>query len=450
MVIGETMIAVRKLGMMAMVVVALTVAACSSAQTVPPTTQNGISPTSHPATTTTATPPVTKLVRLPNTVGTMDTVASRVLSRDGLAIRVRVGGVPSTSGGIVVGQVPARGRVPLGTMVVLTVSVARSASKPRGAPPGFLPEWVSAISTKQWWVLGGGPCLDANCANNAIIIETKDAGKTFVDLNVRGLAASRIAFIDSLHGYAYGSLQGILYATDDGGLSWTAINLPGPVTSLAIGKHYVFAVVKGSCPSGTLLCPSSRLYRAPLDTETWAPVASGVAGGGNSVAAYGDSVIFNRDERTAPVGDYVFVSHNGGATFAKYPGPGLYCEFSFGGATTIYAYCRSGMFYFLSRLDNGRQRFLAPGDLNGLNGCPVGIVAGVSPSVVVGTCGGEGQNEPVLRSEDGGASSHTVLASSGHQQWLLVGSGPGPVIFAASRSHLWWSRDGGATWWPVL
>ena len=179
-------------------------------------------------------------------------------------------------------------------------------------------------------------------------------------------------------------------------------------------------------------------------------MASGVAGGGNSVAAYGDSVIFNRDERTAPVGDYVFVSHNGGTTFAKYPGPGLYCEFSFGGATTIYAYCRSGMFYFLTRLDNGRQRFLAPGDLNGLNGCPVGIVAGVSPSVVVGTCGGEGQNEPVLRSDDGGASSHTVLASSGHQQWLLVGSGPGPVIFAASGSHLWWSRDGGATWWPVL
>ena len=228
---------------------------------------------------------------------------------------------------------------------------------------------------------------------------------------MRGLAASRLAFIDRSHGYAYGSLQGVLYATEDGGLSWTAINLPGPVTSLAIGKHYVFAVVQGSCPAGTLLCPSSRLYRAPRDTETWAPVASGVAGGDNPVAAYGDSVIFNRDERTAPVGDYVFVSHNGGTTFARYPGPGLYCEFSFGGATTIYAYCRSGMFYFLTRLDNGRRSFVAPGDLNGLNGCPVGMVVGVSPSVVVGTCGGEGQNEPVLRSDDGGVSSQTVLAS---------------------------------------
>ncbi len=290
----------RKFGMIAMVLLAITVAACTSSQAVPPTTQNGISPTSHPATTTTAIPPVTKLVRLPNTVGTMDTIATRVLGREGFAIRVRVGDVPSTSGGVVVGQVPARGRVPLGTMVVLTVSVARSAAKPPGVPPGFLPEWVSAISTKQWWVLGNSCSVGLVCTNSGVIIETKNAGKTFVDLNVRGLAASRVAFIDSLHGYAYGSLQGVLYATDDGGLSWTSINLPGPVTSLAIGKHYVFAVVKGSCPAGTLLCPSSRLYRATRDTETWVPVASGVAGGDNPVATYGDSVIFNRDEQTGP------------------------------------------------------------------------------------------------------------------------------------------------------
>ena len=317
-------------------------------------------------------------------------------------------------------------------------------------PPGFLPEWVSAISTKQWWVLGGGPCLDASCADNAIIIETKNAGKTFVDLNVHGLAASRLAFIDSLHGFAYGSPQGVLYATDDGGVSWTSISLGGPVTSLAIGRHYVFAVVQGSCPRERSCVRHRVFHRAPRDTEAWVPVASGVAGGDNPVAAYGDSVIFNRDERTAPVGDYVFVSHNDGTTFARYPGPGLYCEFSFGGATTIYAYCRSGMFFFLHRLDNGRHTFVGLGDLNGLNGCPVGIVVGVSPSVVVGICGETPQPAPIVRSDDGGALFKTVLANNGHQEWLLVGSGPGPVIFAASGSQLWWSRDGGATWWPVL
>ena len=52
MVIGETMITVRKLGMAVMVVMALTLAACGTSQTVPPTTQNGISPTTHPPTTT--------------------------------------------------------------------------------------------------------------------------------------------------------------------------------------------------------------------------------------------------------------------------------------------------------------------------------------------------------------------------------------------------------------
>ena len=44
----------RKLGMMAMVVMALMLAACSSSQTVRPITQTGITPTSYPVTTTSA------------------------------------------------------------------------------------------------------------------------------------------------------------------------------------------------------------------------------------------------------------------------------------------------------------------------------------------------------------------------------------------------------------
>ena len=208
----------------------LMLAACSSAQTVPPTTQNGVSSTTHPGipVTTTTTNPVTKLVRVPSTLGMMDTEASGLLHREGLAIRVTVGGVPSTSSGVVVGQVPGRGQVPVGTVVLLTVSVARSAPRPSGVPLGFVPESVSVVSTDQWWVLGSVACTGASCGP----AQSSRRGtweKSFDDLHVRGLAASsRLAFIDSLHGFAYGSSQGIPYATDDGGLSWTSVNLPGP------------------------------------------------------------------------------------------------------------------------------------------------------------------------------------------------------------------------------
>jgi hypothetical protein len=370
--------------------------------------------------------------------------ARRMLNSDGLGVQVKVGRVPSTPSAVVVGQVPAGGpRVHLGTAVILTVSIALSAPTPAGVPSGFIPEWVSAISMKQWWVLGDLPCSGAGCTNSATIIETKNAGRSFVDLAVPGLVASRLAFINPMHGYAYGSA---LYSTDDGGVSWTRLSIGGPVTSLAIGQHYVFAVVQPFCDAKKLPCPLSqaRVFRASLDSDRWTPVAAGVVSVGNTVAAFGNAVIINLGT-TGAGSDDVSISQDDGANFARYPGPGLYCDLSFGSASVVYAYCRSGMFYFLHRSDDEGRRFASSGDRNGLNGCPEGAVVAVSSAVLVGVCGGTGQAEPVLRSNDDGASFQPVLANNA----FLVGNG-GPEIFAAAGSHLWWSRDGGATWWAVL
>jgi hypothetical protein len=335
------------------------------------------------------------------------------------------------------------------TVSATTVTSAGAA----GVPPDFSPEAVSAISQSQWWVFGTVPCKGPNCVDNAIV-ETQNAGRTFEQLPVPVAAAftpwsfSQLAFTDSLHGYAYGPA---LYATVNGGLSWSTINLGGAVTSLAVGSRYVFALVQATCPGVSPQCPSSRLFRAPLGTRDWAPVASGFVSLGNTIATRGHTVIFNADEGTGPVSDFVYVSRNDGTSFAKARGPGLHCGFAFGSPSVIYAFCRSGMFYFLSRSENGGRSFDSTADIaNGLDGCPDGTMSAESPSIVLGTCNGAGQGEPLLRSTNGGVSFRQVLRSKGHQQWSLAGSGPVVELFATDGTHLEWSKDAGATWTAVL
>ena len=178
-------------------------------------------------------------------------------------------------------------------------------------------------------------------------------------------------------------------------------------------------------------------------------MASGVATVGNVIAAYGDSVIYNVDEKSGPVSDVVYVSHDDGTSFTHTRGSGLYCDFSFGSSTTIYAYCRSGMFFFLSRSDNGGRSFVPTPEIHDtvqLDGCPGGSFAALSASVVIGLCQGTGP-EYLLRSTNGGASFTRVVV--GNRQFLVepLGAGPEGMAFATGGGpSLWWSVDAGATW----
>jgi hypothetical protein len=171
----------------------------------------------------------------------------------------------------------------------------------------------------RWWVLGSVPCPGTNCWNNSLV-RTEDEGSSFEQMPVPVVKDvvgapwdfSQVTFVDAQHGFVYGPA---LYATEDGGMSWQTVSLGGAVTSLVVGRRFVFAEVQGTCP-GTGHCLPSRLYRAARDTQDWQLVASGVASIGNTIAAYGDSIIYNVDEQSGPVSDVVYVSHDDGTSLA--------------------------------------------------------------------------------------------------------------------------------------
>ena len=340
------------------------------------------------------------------------------------------------------------------TLALCATATARATTTRPGVPAGFLPQSVSAVSAMRWWVLGSVPCPGTNCWDNSLV-RTEDGGSSFEQMPVpvvKDVVAaswdfSQVTFVDAQHGFSY---RPALYATDDGGMSWQTVSLGGAVTSLVVGRRFVFAAVQGTCP-GTGHCLPSRLYRAARDTQNWQVVASGVASVGNTIAAYGDSVIYNVDEQSGPVSDVVYLSHDDGTSFThtRGRGPGLYCDFSFGSSTTIYAYCRSGMFFFLSRSDNAGRSFVpTPEGLDTvqLDGCPEGSFAALSSKVVIGLCQGTGP-EYLLRSTNGGAVFARVIV--GNRQFLgePVGVGPAGMAFATGGgSNLWWSVDAGTRW----
>lgn len=338
------------------------------------------------------------------------------------------------------------------TLAICTTASSRATTTRSGVPAGFLPQSVSAVSATRWWVLGSAPCPGTSCWDNSLV-RTEDGGSSFEQMPVpvvRDVVGapwnfSQVAFVDALHGFAY---KPALYATDDGGMAWRTVNLGGAVTSLVVGGRFVFVAVQGTCPA-TAHCLPSRLYREARDTQNWQLVASGVATVGNVIAAYGDSVIYNVDEKSGPVSDVVYVSHDDGTSFTHTRGSGLYCDFSFGSSTTIYAYCRSGMFFFLSRSDNGGRSFVPTPEIHDtvqLDGCPGGSFAALSASVVIGLCQGTGP-EYLLRSTNGGASFTRVVV--GNRQFLVepLGAGPEGMAFATGGGpSLWWSVDAGATW----
>jgi photosystem II stability/assembly factor-like uncharacterized protein len=86
----------------------------------------------------------------------------------------------------------------------------------------------------------------------------------------------QIRFLTQQNGWAYGPE---LYATHDGGATWTRITgLPGRVIDLATVGSSAFAVV-GSCDGAGYAdgCTSFALYSSPASSNDWQQV-SGAAG----------------------------------------------------------------------------------------------------------------------------------------------------------------------------
>jgi photosystem II stability/assembly factor-like uncharacterized protein len=166
-------------------------------------------------------------------------------------------------------------------------------------PPNFRPSSVTFIGTQTGWVIGQagtpGNCATQYCTS---VARTDDAGKTWtgVPAPVTGPAdgatgVSQIRFLSGADGWAFGPQ---LYATHDGGHTWTQVVTDGlRVTDLeTVGSRAfaLFASCTGTGPAFADDCVSYTLYSSPAAANDWTPVGpatSGLSGGAASLVLTG-------------------------------------------------------------------------------------------------------------------------------------------------------------------
>jgi photosystem II stability/assembly factor-like uncharacterized protein len=168
-----------------------------------------------------------------------------------------------------------------------------------GVPANFRPSSVTFIGRSTGWVIGQagtpGHCATQYCTS---VARTDDAGKTWtgVPAPLTGPAdgasgVSQIRFLNEDDGWAFGPS---LFATHDGGQTWTRVDTHGlRVTDLeTVGTraYALFASCTGSGAAFASGCSAYTLYSSPDVSDDWAPVGaatSGLSGGAASLLLTG-------------------------------------------------------------------------------------------------------------------------------------------------------------------
>ena len=312
-------------------------------------------------------------------------------------------------------------------------------------PPGFAPTSFTAVTDLTWWLLGTAPCSSPPCTS---IVRSTDGGQTFVGIPAprAPLAASsfqagieQLRFADAEDGFAYG---GSLYATHDGGASWHPVTLGGWVTDLAIagGKVYAVVIAQAGGPG--------RLMSSPIGQNRWRTLAAAgdVAGG---LWAHASDVLVQ--SATEPSGrSQLLVSHDGGATFARYAAPvGIVCQFQEQAPPVVWAHCVTGMLSEVWRSTDFGASFQSatagpPGTGPGEQANSAAFAAASSTTAVVGS-------QQLYRTADGGAS-YTPVGPAGITWWQYLGftdatHGVALGEYGSQRAaRLYYTTDGGLTY----
>ncbi len=207
------------------------------------------------------------------------------------------------------GAVPAKHPRPTPSVTARPTPTARATPRatPHAAPTiasGTELDDVSFVSPSRGFALGESCTTAPAC--RAVLLTTIDGGQTWqpatnppaavgpsgvtTATGGAGPTVGRLTFASTADGWAWGPA---LFATTDGGQSWTRVTTTGPVLALAVVRADVWAVEAdcGGAASGGA-CPLV-LESAPLAGGSWAPVvglpsidavaAELVTGGGGDV-----------------------------------------------------------------------------------------------------------------------------------------------------------------------
>jgi hypothetical protein len=122
---------------------------------------------------------------------------------------------------------------------------------------GFEPVSFTAVSERDFWLLGTVPCRSGRYTG---IVGTTDGGGSFAAIHAPALptlgTTPELRFADWLDGFAFVLWRRLFYATHDGGASWQRLAL-GRVLGFATGAGDVYVVT------------SRRLERSRVSVNAW-------------------------------------------------------------------------------------------------------------------------------------------------------------------------------------
>jgi hypothetical protein len=307
---------------------------------------------------------------------------------------------------------------------------------------GAQPVSLTATSTKTFVVLGYQKKL---CKQDCLrIVESHDGGATYDALPVPADATPQNSTEggtkDSVGGIRFGSaVDGWLFgnglwATHDGGQSWTRVTSTGygPVLRLEAAAGTVWALVGGN--NG-----DEQLWSSPIGSDSWKRVA------GISVTGPGDLSVQGKQVVVAGAQDSTTWSNVSG-TFAKTasPCPGA-PQVSLSGFDGVWAACATGTAGHLAYSADALHWSDVPLDL-GQGSLPNDLVigAGAHQRATVGLPG-----DPGLVTLDAATGKILHQGQSG-TGWSFVGFTDASVGYAISvgdgTGQLLRTDDGGATW----
>jgi hypothetical protein len=306
---------------------------------------------------------------------------------------------------------------------------------------GAQPVSLTATSTKTFVVLGQ---RSSNCGRTCLrLLESHDGGATYDALPVppdagtgidaaTGTTASQVRFGSAVDGWLF---QSGLWATHDGGLTWSKVSMPGAVERLEAASGTVWALV--SDDKG-----SQQLWSSPVRSDSWTRVS------GVSVTGPGDLSVQGKQVVVAGAQDSATWSNVSG-TFAKTAGP---CpgslQISLSGFDGVWAACATGTAGHLAYSADAVHWSDVPLDL-GQGSLPNSLLvgAGAHQRATVAVPGDPGL---VTLDATTGRILHQGQSGAG---WSFVGFTDASVGYAISDTggagQVLRTDDGGATWHPL-